>query len=180
MTIILSHKIYCKLYNAACITDPRLCGAAGGAVSFWLKIITCTNLDGIISSRGHNKKGFVIHCDSNKIVYAVHFIILDIYQNIQPPLYEWYCMITIFSQCYYQNVDMSMSVWESHWSYVTQNKFWLGRWPYERVPNRMGEENPEGKTTRHRLWRVIDIPHVCHNVSFNVILKDQWWMFSMY
>ena len=45
------------------------------------------------------------------------------------------------------------------------------RWPYEMV--QIGtilslvrvEENPKGKTTRHWLWRVKDIPHVAQSQS---------------
>ena len=33
-----------------CMTDPRTCGAAGGAISLWVKVIDCATSSGIVSS----------------------------------------------------------------------------------------------------------------------------------
>ena len=41
-------------------------------------------------------------------------------------------------------------------------------WPLLRV-----EENPEGKTTRHRLWRVKDIPHAACSWTRAVVVRGE-------
>ena len=56
------------IHTEACMTRPETCGAAGGAISLWLKIINCPNSDGVITSRRSWRRGFLIYCQSTNIV----------------------------------------------------------------------------------------------------------------
>ena len=59
--------------------------------------------------------------------------------------------------------------------YVPQNKVWPGHlWPYENQNNFEPfwgwKKTPEGKTTRHWLWKVKDIPHAAWSCSQDFIV----------
>ena len=45
------------------MTQPETCGAAGGAVSLWMKLVECPDWAGVISSWTRTT-GFVIYCAS--------------------------------------------------------------------------------------------------------------------
>ena len=51
------------------MTRPETCGIAGGTISFWVNVIDCTGLTGIISSRSSGKTGVRIYCTKDKIWY---------------------------------------------------------------------------------------------------------------
>ena len=51
------------------MTLPETCGAAGGAISFWLNIMKCDTYAGVISSYTSGKTGLQIYCYSINIVY---------------------------------------------------------------------------------------------------------------
>ena len=51
------------------MTRPETCGAAGGAVSFWVKVIECS-FGGIISSQAYRLTGFQINCFTQPPQYA--------------------------------------------------------------------------------------------------------------
>ena len=59
------------------MTDPRTCGAAGGAISLWVKIIECTHICGIMtSSRTGGWPGTSIRLSSQNFMYVtltLHF-----------------------------------------------------------------------------------------------------------
>ena len=51
-----------------CMTRPETCGAAGGAISLWLKVHECHNSGGIITTRENaDSTGFSIYCKNDKI-----------------------------------------------------------------------------------------------------------------
>ena len=56
------------------MTQPETCGAAGGAVSMWVKISKCQNLGGIISTRGYNENGLIIYCSQDTIKYKYFYL----------------------------------------------------------------------------------------------------------
>ena len=58
------------IHTEACMTRPETCGAAGGAISVWLKVIACP-FGGIISSFGPST-GSRIACDYADIQYDTY------------------------------------------------------------------------------------------------------------
>ena len=51
------------IYPEACMTLPETCGAAGGAVSMWLKIIDCEQDGAMLSTRdAETRIGFHAIC----------------------------------------------------------------------------------------------------------------------
>ena len=49
--------------NKICLSQPESCGAAGGAVSMWLKIIDCYGAGGILETNNIDRSlGFVMFC----------------------------------------------------------------------------------------------------------------------
>ena len=55
------------IHTEACMTRPETCGAAGGAISLWLKVINCSD-DGIITTRSdRNSTGSIVFCRNDKI-----------------------------------------------------------------------------------------------------------------
>ena len=56
------------VHTEACMTRPETCGAAGGAVSFWMKLVDCPDEfpGGIISSYNYKPHavttGFQMYC----------------------------------------------------------------------------------------------------------------------
>ena len=59
--------------NETCMTQPETCGAAGGAVSLWLKINDCPKNAGILStangSTNISQEGISIHCLDDQLRY---------------------------------------------------------------------------------------------------------------
>ena len=52
------------VHTEACMTQPETCGSAGGAVSFWINIVNCTEfqyLGGLITTR-NSGPGLSIFC----------------------------------------------------------------------------------------------------------------------
>ena len=50
------------VHTEACITHPETCGAAGGSVAFWMRVIDYdSGCWGIISSTGSRTTGFRIY-----------------------------------------------------------------------------------------------------------------------
>ena len=48
------------------MTRPETCGAAGGAISLWVKVIECVaDRGGIVSSRSSSSSGSIIYCTSS-------------------------------------------------------------------------------------------------------------------
>ena len=54
------------VHAEACMTRPETCGAAGGAVSFWMKLIDCNDFGGVISTVSLSETGFQVYCSENK------------------------------------------------------------------------------------------------------------------
>ena len=49
--------------DAACMTRPETCGAAGGAISLWVNVIDCPQTAGIVTSIDDpDQSGFRIWC----------------------------------------------------------------------------------------------------------------------
>ena len=57
------------IHTEACMTQPETCGAAGGAISLWLNIMTCDLWAGFVSSYIHGRTGFHMLCSANDIGY---------------------------------------------------------------------------------------------------------------
>ena len=55
------------IHTEACMTRPETCGAAGGAVSLWMRVIDCPSTGGIVSSYVDFKSYFVIYCETNLV-----------------------------------------------------------------------------------------------------------------
>ena len=53
------------MHTEACMTRPDTCGAAGGAVSLWLREIECSDLKGMITSKSYGRTGFSIWCQDS-------------------------------------------------------------------------------------------------------------------
>ena len=53
------------IHPEACMTLPETCGASGGAVSFWMKLVDCHDFGGIISSLTLNETGLRVYCNNN-------------------------------------------------------------------------------------------------------------------
>ena len=49
------------VHTEACLTRPETCGAAGGAISLWLRLKDCPDWSGIISTQ-ETGTGFIIYC----------------------------------------------------------------------------------------------------------------------
>ena len=59
------------IHNEACITQPDTCGAAGGAVSLWVKVIDCGFDDGIFTTMENTQmRGVAITCYPPNIKYV--------------------------------------------------------------------------------------------------------------
>ena len=53
------------IHTKACMTNPNTCGAAGGAVSLWRRVIDCLSgaaLPGVITTITGGSTGFTILC----------------------------------------------------------------------------------------------------------------------
>ena len=55
--------------SQACITIPESCGAQGGAISVWVKLIGCQNGGGIISSQDPSQSAVIIACSPTELRY---------------------------------------------------------------------------------------------------------------
>ena len=58
----------------ACMTQPETCGATGGAISMWLKIVDCPEGCGVISSH-ESGTGCIIYCHPAALKYLVIYFI---------------------------------------------------------------------------------------------------------
>ena len=56
------------------MTCPETLGAAGGAISPWLKVIDCLSDGGIVSSHQSGTTSSVIHCNDGQIWYDTHLL----------------------------------------------------------------------------------------------------------
>ena len=51
------------VHTEACMTRPETCGAAGGAVSLWLRLTDgCANNKGLLTTRPDSGSGFAVYC----------------------------------------------------------------------------------------------------------------------
>ena len=55
------------------MTHPETCGAAGGAISLWVKAINCLGVNGIFSSFSDGSTGFIMDCVSDTLRYDCSF-----------------------------------------------------------------------------------------------------------
>ena len=59
------------IHTEACMTHPEACGAAGGAISLWLKIVESERWSRIVSSDASNRQtALVVYCGVNDTVYV--------------------------------------------------------------------------------------------------------------
>ena len=56
------------------MTRPETCGAAGGAISLWMRVIDCPSTGGIVSSFTPKKSGTSIKCGRDNLRYIVFAI----------------------------------------------------------------------------------------------------------
>ena len=67
----LNQWIDLGIHTDVCITRPDTCGAAGGAVSLWLRLLDCGEgqLSGLITSTpdSFGSTGFIIACAQGRI-----------------------------------------------------------------------------------------------------------------
>ena len=61
----MNHWIDFGIHTDACMTRPDTCARAGGALSFWMKVIHCNYFGGLITSR-HASTGFQMLCYGGK------------------------------------------------------------------------------------------------------------------
>ena len=66
VTHIKRQWINLAIHTDACMTRPETCGAAGGAISMWVKVIECIGDCGIVSSHG-GFSGFMYYVYYNDI-----------------------------------------------------------------------------------------------------------------
>ena len=52
------------IQTGVCMAKPETCGVAGGAIGFWVKVIKCSSLGGVISTATHGTAGSQIYCTS--------------------------------------------------------------------------------------------------------------------
>ena len=57
------------IHTEACMTRPETCGAAGGAISLWVKLFECLDWGGLVSSMAWDTSGSRIECDNGLIRY---------------------------------------------------------------------------------------------------------------
>ena len=50
------------IHTEPCMTKPETCGASGGAVSLWMKVVDCPGSGGIVSSERMGSAGFRLFC----------------------------------------------------------------------------------------------------------------------
>ena len=55
------------IHTGVCMAQPNTCGAAGGAISLWIKLLDCPNDSGIISSFVATNTSTVIFCRDDAI-----------------------------------------------------------------------------------------------------------------
>ena len=48
-------------HSEACMTQPETCGAAGGALSFWMYVIDFIQVSGLVSSHAVNRTGSLVY-----------------------------------------------------------------------------------------------------------------------
>ena len=53
------------IHTEACMTRPETCGAAGGAISLWIKVIDWSAFGGIVSSRDTSTTESLIACSTS-------------------------------------------------------------------------------------------------------------------
>ena len=58
------------IHSVACMTRPETCGAAGGAISLWANLISCSD-SAIISSVAYDLTGSLMYC-ARTIGYNTH------------------------------------------------------------------------------------------------------------
>ena len=57
-------------YNTnVCIALPEICGAAGGAISLWMKMMDCSGYQGIISTHNSARTGLILFCNGDNLQY---------------------------------------------------------------------------------------------------------------
>ena len=44
------HWVDLGIHTEACMTQPETCGAAGGAISLWVRVLACPTFGGIVTS----------------------------------------------------------------------------------------------------------------------------------
>ena len=47
-----------------CMTHPESCGAAGGAISVWFRIVACSLAGAVVTTVSNSTAGYHIYCDS--------------------------------------------------------------------------------------------------------------------
>ena len=57
------------IHTEACMTQPETCGAAGGAISMWLKLLDSPSPSGIISSWSSDSTGSMINFQTGNLWY---------------------------------------------------------------------------------------------------------------
>ena len=65
------------------MTNPETCGAAGGAISMWVKVFDCESYGSIISTLRYLTCGASIYCDGNATVYGLFISLLEIIASKQ-------------------------------------------------------------------------------------------------
>ena len=80
MALTLNHTmkqwVDLGIHTEACMTRPDTCGAAGGAISLWVKVIEFSSIGGIMSSHSTESSGTSIRLSSHNFMYdtlILHF-----------------------------------------------------------------------------------------------------------
>ena len=87
-------------HTEICMIRLETCGAAGGAISLWVRLNHCPDWSGILTTHGSGT-GFEIYCRDNRMRYssylnislAVHtFLFKSIFSNYLKCIYKISCM----------------------------------------------------------------------------------------
>ena len=93
-TLAQSQWIDLGIHTEACITQGN---CASGALSFWLKVIKCQTVDGIISTYSYRRtRGFYLFCYSGYIGYVSYNT------NINLFICNLSCTFTVTSKTFIQ------------------------------------------------------------------------------
>ena len=63
------------IHTEACMTRPDTCGATGGALSMWMKLVDCPDWSGVISSH-ESGTGWTVYCRNPNILRHLMFYLI--------------------------------------------------------------------------------------------------------
>ena len=58
------HWVNLGVHMEVCMTHPESCGAAGGAISLWFRVVACGHTTSIVATVSNSTAGYHILCRS--------------------------------------------------------------------------------------------------------------------